>query len=162
MYQPNSDADKIFLTLLRIYLRPLSKTTDNLLPPALDLIRRHGPRLDAEETLQLLPPLVSTQDIGGFLLQSLRSPVFDTKVIRDISKARNEQIANKLMYLESNRVKVTDMRMYVCYLQLLDDAYQRSNDLVAALSVISESATTVSSPFTRLGRDRLVSLQNAL
>ncbi|KAI0067184.1 hypothetical protein BV25DRAFT_1959388 [Artomyces pyxidatus] len=111
IYEPGTVTDKIFLTLLRIYLRPLVKTSDDLLRPALGLISRNSPRLDPEEALQLLPPLVGAQDVRAFLIEALRSPVFDTKVIRDISKARNEQVARKLMYLESNRVKVTDSRI---------------------------------------------------
>ena len=87
------------------------KTTENLLRPALDLISRHSPRLDAEEALQLLPPLVTAQDVREFVLEAIRAPVFDTKVIRDINKARSEQVSRKLMRLQTNRVKVTDSRM---------------------------------------------------
>ncbi|TFY63425.1 hypothetical protein EVG20_g6316 [Dentipellis fragilis] len=111
IYKAGSDTDRVFLTLLRIYLRPLVKTSENLLQPALELISRHGPRLDSEEALQLLPPLVTAQDVRDFLVEALRAPVFDTKVVRDVSKARNEQVARKLMYLQSNRVKVTDTRV---------------------------------------------------
>ena len=88
------------------------KTSDDLLHPALDLISRHSPRLDVEETLQLLPPLVTAEELRIFLLEALREPVFDTKVLRSISKAHSEQVARKLMYLQSRRVKVTDSRMY--------------------------------------------------
>ena len=89
------------------------QTTADLLQPALDLISRHSPRLDAVETLQLLPPLVTTDDIRAFLIEALRAPVFDTQVIRQISKARNDQLARRLMGQQSRRVKVTDSRMYV-------------------------------------------------
>ncbi|THH21289.1 hypothetical protein EW146_g228 [Bondarzewia mesenterica] len=111
IYHPGTETGDIFLTLLRIYLRPLVKTTDDLLHPALELISRHSPRLDAEETLQLLPPLVTAQNLRAFLLEALRAPIFDTRAIRDVSKAHNEQVARKLMYLQSNRVKVTDSRI---------------------------------------------------
>jgi Vam6/Vps39-like protein vacuolar protein sorting-associated protein 39 len=46
-------------------------------------------------------------------MDALRAPVFDTRVVREISKARNEQISRKLMVLQSKRVKVTDARMWV-------------------------------------------------
>lgn len=111
VYQPGSATAGVFLTLLRIYLRPTVQTTSDLLHPALDLIRRHSPRLDAVETLQLLPPLVTTDEIREFLIESLRAPVFDTQVIRQISKARDDQLARKLIGLKSRRVKVTDSRM---------------------------------------------------
>ena len=111
MYKPGTFTGKIFLTLLRIYLRPTVKTNIDLLTPALDLIARHSPRLDEVETLQILPPLVPAQDVRLFLVEALRAPIFDTKVVREVNKARDEQVARRLMYLQSKRVKVTDSRM---------------------------------------------------
>ncbi|GLB44890.1 putative rab guanyl-nucleotide exchange factor [Lyophyllum shimeji] len=111
VYQPGTETSNVFLTLLRIYLRPTVSTTADLLSPALDLISRHNPRLDAVETLNLLPPLVTAQDVRGFLIESLRAPIFDTSVIRHISKARDEQLSRSLMLLQKKRVKVTDSRM---------------------------------------------------
>ncbi|KAG1771130.1 rab guanyl-nucleotide exchange factor [Suillus placidus] len=110
IYNPNGITRSIFLTLLMLYLRPTDKTAPNLLRPALDLISRHSPRLDSVETLQLLPPLVTARDLRPFLQEALRAPIFDSHVIRDIHKARNERVARKLMLLESRRV--TDSRMY--------------------------------------------------
>lgn len=111
VYKPGTPTGKIFLTLLRIYLRPTVKTTTDLLTPALDLIARHSPRLDEVETLQILPPLVPAQDVQRFLVEALRAPIFDTKVVREVSKAREEQVARRLMYLQTKRVKVTDSRI---------------------------------------------------
>ncbi|KAH9481762.1 Vacuolar morphogenesis protein 6 [Psilocybe cubensis] len=111
VYQPGSSTAGVFLTLLRIYLRPTVQTTSDLLQPALELISRHSPRLDAVETLQLLPPLVTMDEIREFLIESLRAPVFDTQVIRQISKARDDQLARKLIGLKARRVKVTDSRI---------------------------------------------------
>ena len=111
VYQPNTDTSAIFLVLLKLYLQPTIKTP-NLLQPALDLISRQNHRLDPVKTLQLLPPLVSAQDVRAFLQQVLRSPVFDSHVVREVNKAWSEQVARKLMILESRRVKVTDSRMY--------------------------------------------------
>ncbi|PSR72950.1 hypothetical protein PHLCEN_2v11187 [Hermanssonia centrifuga] len=111
VYQPNSPTQNVFLTLLRIYLRPTIKLSVDLLAPALDLISRHSPRLDEIETLRLLPPLVTAKDVRAFLVEALRAPVFDRKVVREVEKAREEQVARKLMYLQSKRVKVTDSRI---------------------------------------------------
>jgi hypothetical protein len=83
----------------------------DLLQPALELIGRHSPRLDPVETLQLLPPLVTAQDVRTFLIEALRAPIFDTRVVREINKARNDQVARRLVLLQSKRVKVTDSRM---------------------------------------------------
>ncbi|KAH9177407.1 hypothetical protein EDB89DRAFT_1542390 [Lactarius sanguifluus] len=111
IHQPDTETRNIFFTLLRIYLRPLVRTTDDLLRPALELIARHGPRLNPEETLQLLPPLVAARDVRAFLTGALRVPHFDARVVRGVALARNEQVARKLMYLEANRVKITDSRI---------------------------------------------------
>lgn len=113
VYKPNSPTSSVFLTLLRTYLLPgpSAPTAAALLPPALDLISRHSPRLDPVATLQLLPPLVTAQDVRAFLLESLRAPVFDTHVVRNVHKAREEQAARRLMVLQSKRVRITDSRM---------------------------------------------------
>jgi hypothetical protein len=84
-----------------------------LLQPALQLISRHSRRLDAIETLKLLPPLVQAKDVKEFLVESLRVPRFDARVAREIAKARRDDIATRLMVLEERRVKVVDSRMCV-------------------------------------------------
>ena len=115
----------IFLTLLRIYLQPgvsstsKSPTSPNLplpipvalLQPALQLISRHSRRLDATETLKLLPPLVQAREVKEFLMESLRMPTLDTRVIREVAKARRDDVATRLMVLEERKVKVVDSRM---------------------------------------------------
>ncbi|KAL0577985.1 Vacuolar morphogenesis protein 6 [Marasmius crinis-equi] len=110
-YKANTPTSNVFLTLLRIYLRPTVKTNIDFLQPALDLISRHSPRLDTVEALQLLPPMVTTQDIRTFLIEGLRIPVFDAHVMRSISKARDDQLSRSLMALQLRRVKVTDSRI---------------------------------------------------
>ncbi|KAJ7236270.1 hypothetical protein B0H12DRAFT_1026995 [Mycena haematopus] len=111
VYRAGTETSHVYLTLLRIYLRPTVKSAADLLQPALELITRHSLQLDAVDTLQLLPPLVTTQDIRTFLIGALRVPVFDTRVIRNLSKARGDQVDRKLMALQTQRVKVTDSRI---------------------------------------------------
>ncbi|KIJ07903.1 hypothetical protein PAXINDRAFT_164538 [Paxillus involutus ATCC 200175] len=108
---PSPPPSPIFLTLLKLYLRPTIPNPPNFLAPALSLIARHRTRLDPIETLQLLPPFVSAQDVKPFLAQALRAPVFDNAVVREVNKARHEGVERKLMVLESRRVKVTDSRI---------------------------------------------------
>jgi len=118
VYQPNGDTSDVFLVLLRIYLRPTAKPvtlTSDLLKPALELISRHGPRLESVETLSLLPPLVTMKDVQAFLVDALRAPVFDATVVKHISKARSDHVAKRLMALQTRRVKITDSRMYVLF-----------------------------------------------
>lgn len=128
---------------MRIYLRPTVKTSLDLLQPALDLVSRHGPRLDTVEALQLLPPLVTTQDIRTFLVEALRAPIFDSHVVRQISQARSEQVARKLMLLQSNRVKVTDSRMYIddfSYVKLPLADYVKLSDARSAINALAATA----------------------
>ncbi|KAJ7650763.1 hypothetical protein FB45DRAFT_25587 [Roridomyces roridus] len=111
VYRPGTETANVYLTLLRLYLRPTDKNAPDLLKPALDIVARHSHQLDAVDTLQLLPPLVSTQDVRTFLIGALRAPIFDTRVIRNISKARGDQVDRKLMNLQTKRVKITDSRI---------------------------------------------------
>ena len=113
VYQPHSPTSDVYLTLLRIYLLPgpSAPPAAELLPPALELISRHSPRLDPAATLQLLPPLVTAQDVRAFLLEALREPLFDTRVVRNVAKARQEQAARRLIALQSRRVRITESRM---------------------------------------------------
>ncbi|KAI0749549.1 vacuolar sorting protein 39 domain 2-domain-containing protein [Daedaleopsis nitida] len=113
VYQPHSPTGDVFLTLLRIYLLPgpAAPPAGEMLPPALELISRHSPRLDPVATLQLLPPLVTAEDVRAFLLEALRAPVFDTRVVRNLYKAREEQVARRLMVLQSKRVRIAESRI---------------------------------------------------
>lgn len=110
IYLPNTPTSSAYLWLLRIFLRPASKPGADLLQPALALLGRHGPRIDPVEALNLLPPLVAAADARTFLMEALRAPIFDTRVRAGIAKARDEQLARKLVSLQSRRVKVTDSR----------------------------------------------------
>ncbi|KAH9856486.1 hypothetical protein C2E23DRAFT_865919 [Lenzites betulinus] len=114
VYAPASPTAHVFLTLLRTYLvpsGPAAPPAAALLPAALDLISRHSPRLDPVATLQLLPPLVTAQDVRAFLLEALRAPRFDARVVRNVHRAREEQVARRLMVLQSKRVRITDSRI---------------------------------------------------
>ena len=124
---PHSPTKDIFLSLLKIYLEPSpiarQQHVGNLLKPALDLISRQSSRLDTLETLRLLPPLVPAKDVRAFLYDAVRAPVFDTHVVRELRKGRDEQVGRKLAALQNRRVRVADVRMWVslyCYIQKPD------------------------------------------
>jgi hypothetical protein len=111
IYQTGTSTEDVYLSLLRIYLQPRQNVNEDLLKPALELVGRHGPRLDPVETLNLIPTLVTAKDLRPFLMDALRAPIFDKHVVREISKARQDQASIQLTYLQSQRVKVTDSRM---------------------------------------------------
>jgi len=111
VYQSSPEHHDIFLTLLRIYLRPTSKQSTVLLPAALDLISRQSPRLNSIETLELLPPLVTASDVKAFLCEALRTQKIEAGVMKEMWKARKDQVDQRLMSLHSQRVRVTDSRI---------------------------------------------------
>lgn len=152
---PNSPTKDIFLSLLKIYLEPppaqqrLSQQP-SLLKPALELISRQSPRLDTLETLRLLPPLVPAQDVRAFLFDAARAPVFDTKVVREVRKGYNEQVARRLMALEGRRVRVTDSRMYVLLILRMIIRLLREFHDIDALNA-TRGLALASSPYTLRG-----------
>ena len=114
VYLKDPNPSGIFMMLLKLYLRPedaAHSSDTSYLQPALDLISRHSPRLDAVETLQLLPPLVTASRVQEYLCEALRSPRIHVRIERELWKARSDQVARKLMAYESKRVKITDWRL---------------------------------------------------
>lgn len=103
----------IYLTLLRLYLRPAS-SDPVLLEPALSLIGKHSTRLDAEQVIGLLPPLVTMRDVQAFFVKTLREDHArrnERLIVRSLVTARKEEIERGLMGLQTRRVRVTDQRM---------------------------------------------------
>ena len=113
VYQTDPDPTGIFLLLLRLYLRPKSGDPI-LLSPALSLIATQGTRLDANQVMDLLPPLVTMQDVRSFLVKTLRDSrkkMNEGKMVRGLISARKEEVDRCLMDLQGNRVRITDQRM---------------------------------------------------
>jgi hypothetical protein len=109
-----ADAD-VFLTLLRLYLRP-SDGAALQLEPALRLIARHGARIDAVAALELLPPLVQLRDIEAFAKKTLQQDAArrnEARVVREIQASRALQLDERLLRLHARRVKVTETRTCV-------------------------------------------------
>lgn len=119
--QRPGDAD-VFLTLLRLYLRPAvssapgdaERAPEELqLQPALRLITRHGARIDAVAALELLPPLVHLRNVRAFAQKTLQQGVArrnEARVVRDVLAARTLQLDERVARLHSRRVKITETR----------------------------------------------------
>jgi hypothetical protein len=114
VYHASTRASSIYLTLLRTYLWPAGNNGPHRLL-ALELIKRNRQQMDAADTLQMLPPLVTIQDIRALLIGALRAPRFDTRVMRNLGKARADQVGRQLMKLQARRVKITESRMCVTH-----------------------------------------------
>jgi hypothetical protein len=113
VWQESPDPKGIFLSLLRIYLRP-SGSIAPLIDPALALIATHGTRIDASATIDLLPPLVTMKDVHKYFLRTLRdrhSKSSQAKITRALLIARRDQVDQTLTSCQEKRVRITDMRM---------------------------------------------------
>lgn len=109
----SANRSDIFLVLLRLYLQP-AKSDPVLLEPALYLIGRQGARLDPEQVIALLPPLVTMKDVQDFSVKSLRDGHArrnERRIVSGLASARKEQVERMVMGLEEKRVRITDQRM---------------------------------------------------
>lgn len=74
--QTPSDKDtqepSIYHTLLSLYLTPPPPHAANW-PPALDLLSKHGARLPAATTLDLVPPSLPVQDLASYFKGRIRA-----------------------------------------------------------------------------------------
>ena len=115
VYAKDPDPHGIYLMLLRLYLRPDPKiSSDILIAPALVLIAKQGTRLDAQEVLDLLPPLLTMEEVKHFFLKTLReghAKRNDHRVVKQLLSARKEETERILMGLQVKRVRITDQRM---------------------------------------------------
>ena len=115
IYSATSDIQDrtIFLLLLKIYLLP-QKDQPLLLSPALSLLANHSTQLDPAAVLELLPPLVTMQEVRSFFIRTLRDGtrrVHERKVMKSLISARKEEVERVVMGLEVKRVRITDQRM---------------------------------------------------
>lgn len=113
VYITDPDPNGIFLLLLRLYLRP-APSDPVLLQPALGLIASQGTRLDAEQVLELLPPLVTMEDVRSFFVKTLRDgrkKRNEAQIVKGLLGARKEEVERVLMDLQGKKVRVTDQRM---------------------------------------------------
>jgi hypothetical protein len=130
----------IFVTLLNVYLHPRRGDNQNnnkstatttttspggelankeqqhpaQLEPALRLLSKYGSRMDANYVLEILPPLLTIQELQIFLDKSIRKSISwqnNHKVVKRVRTARMDQVDLFLVKLEGRRVKITDGRL---------------------------------------------------
>lgn len=118
-----SKHSNIFITLLNVYLHPRPEEgridTKPQLEPALRILAKYGARMDANYVLEILPPLLTVQELQTFLCKSIRKSISwsnNHKVVKKVRTARMDQVNQSLVDLENRRVKVTDARLCpVCH-----------------------------------------------
>ncbi|KAJ9070357.1 Vacuolar morphogenesis protein 6 [Entomophthora muscae] len=109
----------VFKTLLKVYLAPdssrLSSSDDPLpsksenmrLDPALQLLDRHGARIDAVQALDFLPEDVKMLSLGGFFTQNLRHLVasaHEARVQLSLLQAESVRLSCKLADLKADPI----------------------------------------------------------
>jgi hypothetical protein len=113
-----SQRSNIFVTLLNVYLRPRHEDDKSEMKPqleqALRLLAKYGARMDANYVLEILPPLLTVQELQVFLCKSIRKSLTwsnSQQVVKRIRTARMDQVNQSLVELENRRVKITDARL---------------------------------------------------
>ena len=101
------DNPKTFEILLQLYLTPATDGTSQELhvDEALDLLKRHGPRLDADQVLSSLPPHTSLAAIRDYLQGRLRENLLLQYSGRIESKLREAALLRAQIDLSALRQK---------------------------------------------------------
>ncbi|GAA6019853.1 hypothetical protein JCM11491_004841 [Sporobolomyces phaffii] len=118
----------IFPLLLRLYLRP-RPSHPLLFGPALSLLSTHAARIDPLEAFELLPPLVSLDDMQIYLKKTLRRSTErrrEAAMVKNVARSWVDQTERDLVDLEERRVKITESR--VC-----PQCYKRIGNSVIAI-----------------------------
>lgn len=108
----------IFVTLLNVYLHPRHEQgkadIKPQLEPALRILAKFGARMDANYVLEVLPLLLTVQELQTFLCKSIRKSISwsnNHKIVKKVRTARMDQVNQSLVDLENRRVKITDARL---------------------------------------------------
>lgn len=93
---------------------PAGLSAEPLVKPALELITRHGLRIDSDAVISLLPPMISVSDVQTYLSKQLKathSALAAHRIQKELVKSRNVQVKGLVLNLEVRRVKVDDQRV---------------------------------------------------
>nr|POE65921.1 vam6/vps39-like protein [Quercus suber] len=89
----------VFAMLLGLYLRP-HPPEEKRWPQALDLLSRHGARLPASSTLELMPNDLAVQELQNYFKGRMRnatSMLRQERVVRSLEKVRNAAAERRLL-----------------------------------------------------------------
>jgi hypothetical protein len=109
----------IYHTLLSLYLTPPPPHEPNW-PPALDLLSKHGARLPASSTLEIIPPTLPVKELESYFRGRIRSANTAMNEERVIAKLRGVEKVNVeatlLLECKNRRVVVGEERLCgVCH-----------------------------------------------
>ncbi|KAL7310879.1 Vacuolar morphogenesis protein 6 [Mucor circinelloides] len=106
--------EKMYLTLLKVYLQPPSNQQKPLIEPALDLLAHHGSHIDASQVLAILPSSTRLFGLFPFFEKYIRETNKNRNmdlVVKNLLKAEQIQVEEQLMFYRSRAVKITEDRM---------------------------------------------------
>nr|POE46825.1 vacuolar morphogenesis protein 6 [Quercus suber] len=95
----DSAAQNVFATLLGLYLRP-PPPEEKRWPQALDLLGKHGARLPASSTLELMPNDLAVQDLQDYFkgrMRSATSMLRQERVVRNLEEVRKAAAERRLL-----------------------------------------------------------------
>jgi len=108
----------IYHTLLSLYLQPPPPHKPDW-PPALDLLSKHGARLPASSTLDIIPPTLPVKDLESYFrgrIRSANSALNEERIVarlRGVEKVRTEE---RLVDKRSKGFRIDDEKVCgVCY-----------------------------------------------
>ncbi|OBZ90217.1 Vam6/Vps39-like protein [Choanephora cucurbitarum] len=114
VYQEDpTKGEKMYLTLLKVYLQP-SNNQKPLTEPALDLLAHHGSHIDASQVLAILPTSTKLYGLFPFFEKYIRESNKNRNmnmVVKNLLKAEQIQVEDQLMFYRSRAVKITEDRM---------------------------------------------------
>lgn len=101
----NSQEPSIYHTLLSLYLTPPSPHAPNW-PPALSLLSKHGARLPAATTLDLVPPSLPVRDLESYFKGRMRAANSVLNSERIVARLRGvEKMGVEMSLLLGERVE---------------------------------------------------------
>ncbi len=86
---PEDETPSIYHTLLSLYLTPQPPHSPNW-PPALDLLSKHGSRLPASSTLNLMPSTLPVAELESYFrgrMRAVNSVVNEARVVAGLRKS---------------------------------------------------------------------------
>ncbi|ORX99906.1 hypothetical protein K493DRAFT_335529 [Basidiobolus meristosporus CBS 931.73] len=105
---------ELFVTLLRIYLKPSNPEDSPLIEPAIALLASYGSSIDVSEVLSMLPEDTKLENLNKYFEKYLRELHKNSRmnhVVSSLLRAEGVQVQEKLVHYRSRYVKITEDRM---------------------------------------------------
>ena len=129
---PVDEKPSIYNTLLNLYLNPpKGENSKPMLGPAIEILARHGPRLPASETLELIPESLPVRDLEFYFrgrIREVNSVMREARIVAGLRKVEAVRMQAGLLLGEGipganggrgRRVRIDDERVCgVCYKRL--------------------------------------------